>query len=229
MFSAVPPRYDLVNRVITLGLDACWRRAAVRACLSEEPRPRRVLDLCCGTGDLSVALARAGGGALEVTGVDYSPEMLELAARKARRHRVPLALLPADAAELPFDGSTFDSVTISFGFRNLSFKNPHADQHVSEILRVLRPGGRLVIVESSQPRPPLLRALFGLYLSGFVYPAGALISGNRGAYRYLAESVRRYFTAEELCAYLLEAGFAEARARPLFLGAASIHVARRPR
>jgi demethylmenaquinone methyltransferase/2-methoxy-6-polyprenyl-1,4-benzoquinol methylase len=225
MFTAVPPRYDLVNRVVTLGLDSRWRRLAALACLRE--KPRRVLDLGCGTGDLATSIARLAGKAVSVTGLDFSLPMLLLARRKAIlagvADRVDFILGGADS--LPFPDACFDTVGISFAFRNLTYKSPLRFPHLAEVWRVLRPRGRYIIVESSQPENPLIRAFFHLYLRALVGPVGVLLSGNRGAYRYLVESAARFFSPREVREMLLAAGFGEVFYRPLFFGAAAIHVA----
>jgi demethylmenaquinone methyltransferase/2-methoxy-6-polyprenyl-1,4-benzoquinol methylase len=225
MFTAVPPRYDLVNRVVTLGMDARWRRLAALACLRE--KPRRILDLGCGTGDLAIGIARLAGKVMTVTGLDFSPPMLVLARRKAALAgvvgRVDFILGGADS--LPFPDACFDAVGISFAFRNLTYKTPLRSPHLAEVWRVLRPGGRYVIVESSQPENPAVRALFHLYLRAFVGPVGFLLSGNRGAYRYLVESAARFSSPREVREMLLAAGFGEVFYRPLFFGAAGIHIA----
>jgi demethylmenaquinone methyltransferase/2-methoxy-6-polyprenyl-1,4-benzoquinol methylase len=227
MFTAVPPRYDLINHVITLGMDTRWRRLAAQACL--EGRPRRILDLACGTGDLSIAIAGRAGKDVKVTGLDYSPPMLERARRKAAAEGVRdmVEFIEGDATRLPFPDGHFDCVGISFAFRNLTWKNPLCEPHLAEVLRVLRAGGRYVIVESSQPQNGLARALFRLYLRFFVRPSGILLSGERGAYRYLAESAANFYTASQVRELMLGAGFRDVSYRPLFLGAAGLHVALR--
>ncbi len=227
MFTAVPPRYDLVNRVITLGLDKQWRRLAARACLEGEPL--RVLDLGCGTGDLTINLALLAEGGVEITGLDYSLPMLELAREKATKAGVgeKVKFVHGEATRVPFPDGYFDCVGISFAFRNLTYKSPLRLPHLSEVLRLLKRGGRYVILESSQPRNRVIRALFHFYLRAFVAPAGMLLSGNSSAYHYLAESASRFYSAEEIKQMLLTAGFKEAGYRPLFFGAAGIHVATR--
>ncbi len=227
MFVSVPPRYDLVNHAITLGLDSKWRRLAARTCL--EGKPHRVLDLGCGTGDLTITLARLSGEDVEVSGLDYSPPMLKLARAKARRAGVSnrVKFIHGEATSLPFADGYFDCVGISFAFRNLTYKNPLRQAHLIEVLRVLRQGSRYIIVESSQPESRAVRALFHLYLRAFVAPAGTLLSGNKGAYRYLAESAAHFYSPEEVREMLLAAGFRDAVYRPLFFGAAGIHVATR--
>jgi len=225
MFTAIPHRYDLVNHVITWGLDKRWRWKAAGECLASQPR--KVLDLCCGTGDLAISIARLAGNGVEVTGVDYSRPMLAIAAKKAellaRGRRISFTY--GDAAELPFPDGYFDCIGISFAFRNLTYKNPLARRHIAEVLRLLSAGGKYVIVETSQPRAKLMRKLFHLYLRWFVSRLGYLLSGNRGAYHYLAESAARFYTSEELKEMLVTAGFCQVSFRPLFFGVVGIYVA----
>jgi demethylmenaquinone methyltransferase/2-methoxy-6-polyprenyl-1,4-benzoquinol methylase len=225
IFTAIPRRYDLVNHVITWGQDARWRRRAAKGCLAGSPR--RVLDLCCGTGDLTLSLAQLAAGDVEITGIDYSRPMLGRATVKMARAGVDgkVSLLHGDVAGLPFSDGYFDSAGISFAFRNLTYQNPLAESYLAEILRVLAPGGRFVIIESSQPRCALVRRLFHLYLKCFVAVAGWLLTGNRGAYRYLAESASRYYGPGEVRELLLAAGFSEVAYRPLMWGAAGIYTA----
>ena len=209
MFTAVPRRYDLVSHVITWGLDTGWRRRATRACLVDSPQ--RVLDICCGTGDLAVNLARMAGGNTTVTGLDYSQPMLDIAKEKAGKAGVSgkLSLVHGDVGSPPFPDGYFDSIGISFAFRNLTYKNPLTEKYLAEIRRVLAFGGRFVIAESSQPQNSLIRGLFHLYLRIFVANAGSWLSGNRGAYRYLAESARNYYGPTEVKDILIEAGFSK--------------------
>lgn len=206
-------------------MDTGWRNKAAQQCLIS--KPTRFLDLCCGTGDLVITMAKKSRIPIELFGVDYSQPMLDAAASKARS-AVPdteITFANGDASRLPFPDSHFDCVGISFAFRNLTYKNPLAGRHLSEVLRVLKPGGAFVIVESSQPVNLFVRRISHLYLRLFVGPAGSLISGNRGAYHYLAESARQFFTGEELKHMLITTGFNRVTYRPLFFGAAGIHVA----
>jgi demethylmenaquinone methyltransferase/2-methoxy-6-polyprenyl-1,4-benzoquinol methylase len=223
IFTAVPPRYDLINCIITWGMDKKWRRHTARECLAS--RPERVLDLCCGTGDLAVELARQAEDRLALVGIDFSRPMLALAARKAGTLASVgrLSLVCGDAANLPFPDGFLDCVGISFAFRNLTYKNPFMRQHLAEVLRVLRAGGKFVIAETSQPENKLVRKLYHRYLHWFVYPAGYLLSGNRGAYHYFAESAAHFYAADELRAVLIEAGFSEVYFQPLLFGAVAIH------
>ena len=225
MFTAVPHRYDLVNRVITLGLDKRWRLKAAGQCLALQPE--RVLDLCCGTGDLALNIAGLAENSVELTGIDYSRPMLEIAVQKAESSDIgnKISFVYGDAANLPFPDGHFCCVGISFAFRNLTYKNPLAQCYLAEVLRVLDDGGTYVIVETSQPRGRLMRKLFHLYLRWFVFRVGHLLSGNRGAYHYLAESAARFYTFNELEELLLVAGFSRVSFQPLFFGAVGICVA----
>lgn len=225
MFTMVPPRYDLVNRIVSLGMDKRWRRLAATACLEE--KPRKILDLGCGTGDLTMNIARLAGEGAKITGLDYSLPMLELARRKATRAGLDdkVEFVHGEATKIPFTDGHFDCVGISFAFRNLTYKNPQCLPHLAEVKRVLKPGGRYVIVESSQPENRIIRALFHLYLRVLVGPAGILLSGQKGAYRYLAESTSRYYMPDEVREMLLAAGFKSVDCRPLLFGAVGLHVA----
>jgi demethylmenaquinone methyltransferase/2-methoxy-6-polyprenyl-1,4-benzoquinol methylase len=225
IFTAVPPHYDLVNRIITLGLDKRWRRLASQTCLGENPR--RILDVGCGTGDLTINIARLAGTNIEITGLDYSPPMLEIAKIKAEKAGVgqKISFLSGDATSIPFPGDYFDCVCISFAFRNLTYKNPLGTPYLAEVKRVLKQGGRYVIVESSQPENRIIRAFFHFYLRIFVKPVGILLSGNKGAYRYLADSMAHFYSPVEVREMLEGAGFKNIRYRPLLFGAAGIHTA----
>lgn len=227
MFAEVPPQYDRVNRIITLGLDKRWRWLAARVCL--EGKPLRVLDLGCGTGDLTINLALLAEDGVEITGLDYSRPMLELARQKAARAGVGerVKFVHGEAVPLPFPDGHFDCVGISFAFRNLTYKNPLQLSHLAEVKRVMEPGGRYVIIESSQPGNRVIRTLFHFYLHTFAAPVGMLISGNRGAYHYLAESASRFYSPGEVKEMLLAAGFRDVSYRPLFFGIIGIHVATR--
>ncbi len=225
MFTAVPRRYDLINHVITWGFDKRWRREAARQCLAV--RPQQVLDLCCGTGDLAINISRLAQYDVAVTGLDYSQPMLAIAVKKSAslvgQGRILFSC--GDAANLPFADGSFDCAGISFAFRNLTYRNPLAQRHLAEVLRVLTSGGRYVIVETGQPESRLIRQLYHLYLRHLVSRVGYWLSGNRVAYHYLAESASRFYTAEEVVEMLLGAGFREVSFRRLFFGAVTVHVA----
>jgi demethylmenaquinone methyltransferase / 2-methoxy-6-polyprenyl-1,4-benzoquinol methylase len=225
MFARVPARYDVVNRAITLGLDQRWRRAAAAQCLAAAPR--LVVDLCCGTGDLTLAIAAHTAADLQLVGVDYGRGMLALARDKARAQQRSIRWVQAEAARLPFADGAVDCVGIGFGLRNLLFKNPLAAAHLAEVARVLRPGGRFVAVESSQPASRAVRPFHRMYLRLFVQGVGSALSGEAAAYRYLAESAARFATNDELQAQFKAAGFRDCTSTPFFFGAAALHVATR--
>jgi demethylmenaquinone methyltransferase/2-methoxy-6-polyprenyl-1,4-benzoquinol methylase len=225
IFTAVPGRYDLINRIFTWGQDRKWRLKATRLCL--ETQPKTILDLCCGTGDLAIGLAQLAPPDAIVIGLDYSPPMLEQAKEKASRSLLncQLTFVHGDVTDLPFPDGYFDCIGISFAFRNLTYKNPKTERYLAEILRVLKKNGQFVIVESSQPPNPLIRKLDHLYLRTFVRWMGSFLSKNKPAYVYLTESARNFYTAEELGDLLIKTRFSKVTVKRLFFGATAIHVA----
>ena len=225
IFTAVPDRYDLINRIFTWGLDKRWRLKAARLCLVRQPE--KILDLCCGTGDLAIDLAQLASEQIKVIGLDYSPPMLEKAAEKAKHAplKADLGFNHGDVGDLPFPDGYFDCIGISFAFRNLTYNNPNTPRYLSEIVRVLKNGGQFVIVESSQPPNKLIRKLDHIYLRTFVRWMGAYLSKNKTAYNYLTESASKFYTAEELSDLLAQAGFRAVTIKRLLFGATAIHVA----
>ena len=195
MFDRIAPTYDAMNRVMTMGLDQRWRRLAVE--LVVQPGDR-VLDACCGTGDLALEAERQGG---RVVGLDFSERMLE----RARRKSQTVEWLQGDLLALPFADESFDAATVGFGVRNVA----DLDLGLRELRRVLRPGGRLAVLEITQPRGRL-KPFFGLWFDRVVPVLGKVIPGGR-AYAYLPASVRRFPGAEDLAAALERASFAEVR------------------
>lgn len=216
MFSAIAGRYDLNNRIHSFGRDQAWRRRAVALCKVQSGD--RVLDAACGTGDLAIAFARAG--AATVIGVDFAESMLELARVKTQRLKLRgLRTMPtyefADVTKLPFEDQSFDIVSIAFGIRNVA----NTAAALREFRRVLRPDGRLVILEFSRPRNPIVRLVNAVYCDRIMPITASLIAGDRtGAYRYLPRSVKTYLSAEQLAEMLLTCGFATATSYPLAFG-----------
>ena len=219
MFDRIAGVYDRMNHVMTAGLDRRWRERAVeRAAL--EPGGE-ALDVCCGTGDLAFELARAVGPSGRVVGCDFSERMLELAREKAAEpapDSAPVSFEWADALELPYEDSSFDAVTVGFGVRNLS----DLGAGVRELTRVLRPGGRLVILEITQPQRPPLSTFFALWFDRVVPLLGSF-AGDNDAYTYLPESVRSFPLPEGLAEIMDEAGLAEIRWLLLAGGIIAIH------
>jgi len=187
MFAGIAPRYDLGNRVLSLGLDRVWRRRAAAAAVVGPGH--RALDVCAGTGDLAFDLARRGAN---VVAADFCEEMVARGKSKAGRRGVPVSFVVADALALPFANGTFDAVTIAFGLRNLV--DPEAG--LREMARVLRRGGRLVVLEFAQPRGWLLKRAYGLYARTLLPRLGGWITGSRAAYEYLPRTVFAFASAE---------------------------------
>lgn len=224
IFTDVPPKYDILNRILTLNMDEGWRRKTAAKVL--ENKPGRVLDLCCGTADLTMHIAKNAPASTDLYGLDFSHTMLERAKEKvAVFGEGRVKLIQGDAGNMPFEDNFFDAIGISFGFRNLTFENPDAQLHISEIFRVLKPGGRFVIVETSQPSSKLIRWGYHQYMKYITAPVGGLISGNRPAYDYLAYSGNNYWSIPELSEILMKAGFGSVKGYPLLMGASAIVVA----
>lgn len=218
MFSQIAPRYDLLNHLLSGHMDRLWRRRLVR---KSELRPgERVLDLCTGSGDVALGFARACPGA-RVVGLDSSRGMLAMAADKvaARRAAGTVRLVLGDAYALPLADDSCHVVSVAFGLRNLA-------DHLAglrEMRRVLRPGGRLLVLELARPGPGMVGVAHGLYLKTVVPLLGGLLSGSWAAYRYLAESVAGFLPPESVTSLLAEAGFGDARAERIGAGAACLY------
>ena len=224
MFSAVPDHYDFLNRVLTGGFDERWRRQVARKALCG--RPLRVLDLCCGTGDLTLHMARFAANGEQIVGLDFCEPMLEVARAKAAKMHLEnrVTFLHGDASNLPFPDGHFSSMGMSFAFRNLTYHNPLTPRFLSEIVRVMATGGKFIVVETSQPRNPILRSAYHLYMRTIVPTTGKIFS-QRGPYQYLGESARGFFKPEEVIQMLTDAGFKKAESHPLLSGIAAIHIA----
>lgn len=220
--------YDRVNRIFTFGRDISWRKKAARECL--QSNPGSVLDVCTGTGDFILELAKQVDYGVSLTGYDFSTVMLKEAYRKQvelqNKESIPFVeFVEGDVGEMPFEENRFDAIGITFGIRNLVYNNSNAQRHLSELNRVLRPGGQLVILESSRPSNAIWRFFNGFYLQFILPYLGGLISGNMKAYRYLAESSKNYYSIREMGAILEDAGFKFKIGRPLFLGSVMLVVA----
>ncbi len=208
MFDRIAPVYDLMNRVMTVGLDQRWRRLTVREVVAPGDR---VLDGCCGTGDLAVAARKAGAG--EVVGLDFSGRMLE----RARKKEPAVEWIQGDLLELPFEDGSFDAATVGFGVRNVA----DLERGLAELRRVLRPGGRVGILEITRPRGPL-RLFYRLWFDVLIPLAGRILPGGK-AYTYLPASVRRFPGPDELAALLEAQGFERVAYRRLGGGIVALH------
>lgn len=214
MFGRIAGRYDLLNRVLSGGIDRSWRRRTVAA--AGELRDRMVVDACCGTGDLSLEFASAGA---RVVGVDFTPEMLRHAGPKARARGLSGAFVHGDAMRLPVDSGVADVCSVAFGVRNLA----DPDAGLRELARVLKPGGKLLVLEFSPPPRGAMGALYRFYFTRVLPTIGGWISGDRDAYRYLPRTVGAWFEAEEFRDRMARAGLVDCGFERLTFGIASLH------
>jgi len=218
MFGRVAVRYDLANHLLSFNLDRYWRARTVARVRDILRAPNaRVLDLCCGTGDLMLALEAERGG--QVWGSDFCHPMLTSAAAKVARRGFRSQLFEADSLEIPVPDQSFDLITVAFGFRNLANYRKGLD----EMRRILRPGGMAAILEFSQPPNGLFSALYNLYSRNILPAIGGALSGSKDAYAYLPESVRKFPSAEELAAQMQESGFAEVKFERMTGGIVCLH------
>ena len=224
MFAGIASRYDLLNHLLSGNTDKRWRRLVARKlqpALSVDGA--RALDVACGTGDLALALAAVTKA--RIVGTDFCRPMLEIAARKASTNVSGIPFVEGDALKLPFADEAFNAVSIAFGLRNLS----NVEASLRELRRILKPSGRVAILEFSKPVVPGFRALFQFYFTRVLPKLGGMISGSRGAYEYLPDSVSRFPDQKRLAAMMREAGFEEVEYQNLTGGIAALHLGTRPR
>jgi demethylmenaquinone methyltransferase/2-methoxy-6-polyprenyl-1,4-benzoquinol methylase len=224
MFATIAKRYDLLNHLLSGNIDKRWRRLVAQRVRDMLPATQaRILDVACGTGDLSLTLFEFTKA--QVTATDFCRPMLDIAVRKASHHQRRIRFVEGDALDLPFLGGVFDAVTIGFGLRNLA----GLEEGLKELLRILRPGGCLAVLEFSKPQTPGLRKLFQVYFTKLLPLMGGAISGSRGAYTYLPDSVQRFPDQKHLALLIQEVGFDEVSYQNLTGGIAALHLARRPK
>jgi len=224
MFAGIASRYDLLNHLLSGNTDKRWRRLVARKlqpALSVDGA--RALDVACGTGDLALALAAVTKA--RIVGTDFCRPMLEIATRKASTNVSEIPFIEGDALKLPFADEAFNAVSIAFGLRNLS----NVEEGLRELRRVLKPSGRVAILEFSRPVVPGFRALFQFYFTRVLPKLGGIISGSRGAYEYLPDSVSRFPDQKRLAAMMRETGFEEVEYQNLTGGIAALHLGTRPR
>lgn len=221
MFGQIAGRYDLLNHLLSLGIDRRWRRRTVRLAAPAGDAP--ILDVCTGTGDLALAYWHAGPGSRRVVGADFCRPMLAIAREKCRRAGASrqLDLVEADAVSLPFPRDTFQVVCVAFGLRNVS----DTGRGLAEMVRVCRPGGRVAVLEFSMPRGRLLRALYGWYFHRLLPRIGQAVAKNRQeAYNYLPASVGEFPQAEAMCRRMEAAGLDRVECHRLTFGVASLYL-----
>jgi demethylmenaquinone methyltransferase/2-methoxy-6-polyprenyl-1,4-benzoquinol methylase len=232
MFARIAPSYDLLNHVLSGQMDRVWRARTAKRLAPILQRPdARVLDLCCGTGDLALALAHARGAKARIIGADFAHPMLVRARMKSQivpSHSglpapPPLPVFEADALRLPFADASFDLVTTAFGFRNLA----NYEVGLQEIRRVLKPGGTLAIFEFTEPPNNLVGGVYRWYFRRVLPRIGGFISGDRAAYSYLPRSVARFFQAKELAALLVANGYHAVQYEVWTFGTVALHVGRK--
>jgi demethylmenaquinone methyltransferase/2-methoxy-6-polyprenyl-1,4-benzoquinol methylase len=219
MFGRIAGRYDLLNHLLSGNVDKRWRQVVAKRVREELSGDALILDVACGTGDLSLSLFESTGA--RVVGTDFCRPMLSIAAGKLPRQ---ITLVEGDALSLPFKEGTFDVVTIAFGLRNLS----DISSGLKELRRILKPKGRVAVLEFSRPSNSVLRMLFGIYFRNLLPLLGGIISGSRSAYIYLPSSVAQFPDQQQLAGLIEQAGFDRVSYENLTGGIAALHLGRRP-
>jgi demethylmenaquinone methyltransferase / 2-methoxy-6-polyprenyl-1,4-benzoquinol methylase len=223
MFGHVAARYDLLNHLLSFNLDKRWRAQTVERVAEVLARPdAKVLDLCCGTGDVLLSLAATRAG-VTIFGSDFCHPMLIEAQRKIAAHKLRSPLFEADALALPLASDSLDLITVAFGFRNLT----NYRHGLEELARVLKPGGVLAILEFSQPTNRLFAGPYGFFSTRVLPLVGGMISGSRDAYTYLPESIKKFPGAEGLAEQMRAAGFADVEFERLTFGAVALHLGKK--
>ena len=221
-FRSIAHRYDLANRIISLGRDTVWRRS-----LATHMHPGNtegaLLDVACGTGEQLLAIIQRGCVYRSMTGLDCSQPMLEQARKKQILMRYAIQWVKGSAVSLPFPDASFSAITLSFGLRNI----PDRAAALRELRRVMEPSGRIAVLEFSMPNRGILRALFGIYLTTFLPWAGGVITGDYRAYRYLARSIRVFPAPNRIRDEMLEAGFSDPRVIPVEFGCVFLYLAQK--
>ncbi|MFM7137770.1 MAG: bifunctional demethylmenaquinone methyltransferase/2-methoxy-6-polyprenyl-1,4-benzoquinol methylase UbiE [Planctomycetota bacterium] len=222
MFAEIAPRYDLVNRLLSGGIDVLWRRTTVRR--APPPKSGAILDVCCGTGDLALAYAAKAGPDVRIVASDFCRPMLDRGEEKAIKAGQEIEWIEADAMRLPFAAAAFDLVTVAFGLRNIA----DTAQGLAEMARVTKPGGKLAILEFSLPRSAVIRAGYLWYFRNVLPRLGNAVARNGSdAYTYLNQSVEEFPSGERLASLVRAAGFDSVDMLPLSLGIATLTIATR--
>ncbi len=223
MFDSIAPSYDRLNHILSLNVDKLWRRHALREIV--DGTPQQILDVACGTGDSTISVARAAAEGSAVTGVDISEGMMALIGEKARKAGVEgrIRVQVADGENLPFADDSFHRVTCAFGIRNFQ----HREKGLAEFFRVLKPGGKAVILELSVPGNPVLRRLYDLYFLHVLPWIGGLLSGDKAAYRYLPASVHAFPRPEAFCSMMREAGLVDVCKKSFSFGLCRMYIGKK--
>lgn len=224
IFNAIAGRYDIVNTLASFGRHIYWRRFAVAK--TGLKKGGAALDVCCGTGMITIDLARIAGPEGKVIGLDFSEKMLDMAERNLKRSRLKkqVQLIQGNAMNLPFADNVFDCAVTGYGLRNV----PDLRKVLLEMKRVIKPGGRIVSLELAKPRLPVFKEIYALYLNLWIPFLGAVVTGEKQAYKYLHDSLAAYPHQDEVTAIYQELGFEDPRCYELTLGIAAVHVAGKP-
>lgn len=222
MFDNIAPDYDKLNHILSLNIDKNWRKKAVRE-LADEARPLNVLDVACGTGDFTIEIARKVPQGSTVVGVDISDGMIAVGLEKLAKLGIDATLKVADCEALPYEDNTFDRISVGFGVRNFE----HLELGLSEMYRVLSPGGKLVILELSVPSNAFIRWCYKLYFLKILPFIGGLVSGDRSAYEYLPASVLRFPAPDKFMSIMKSAGFDVVEHRALTLGVCRMYIGKK--
>lgn len=223
-FNAIAKRYDLMNTLMSLGLDKSWRRLAVKR--SDLKEGGTGLDVCCGTGMLTMEQARVAGSSGRITGLDFSEKMIDVAWQNIRdfKFKDSIQFIQGDAMSLPFENNRFDCATVGWGLRNV----PDILKAVQEMVRVVKPGGKVVSLDMAQPMTPVFREFYWLCFNKVVPAMGKLLSGNKKAYEYLHDSAKVFVHQKDLAGIFAKAGLIEARYLNLCGGVVAIVEGRKP-
>lgn len=221
IFSEVPQTYELVNHILTFGLDIYWRRKAAK--LAAQGDGEMWIDICSGTGEMAHYLRRLAPESTKIFAADFCLPMIQRALEK--KDACKINFIHSDIDSLTFPDNTFNLVIISFAVRNINLSREKFLQSLREIQRILKPGGRFISLETSQPESMLVRKLFHLYVQLAVKPVGYLISGSKPAYTYLSQTIPRFYTAEEFSEIIRQAGFTEVTFKRMLFGVTAIHKA----
>lgn len=219
LFNSIASDYDWLNHILSLNIDKGWRRKAVKE-IADKDSPVKVLDVACGTGDFTIEIARKVAAGSEVIGVDISEGMMEIGKEKILKAGVAAEMSIADCEALPYDQNTFDRIAVGFGVRNFE----HLDLGLREMCRVLKPDGKLVILELSLPSNRFVRGCYMLYFQKILPMVGGFLSGDRGAYEYLRTSVLRFPAPDKFIEMLKSAGFEQVEHRPLTFGICRMYI-----
>ncbi len=221
LFNSIAPTYDRLNHLLSLGIDHTWRRRSLRW-IVDRSRPQQILDIACGTGDYSIAIARRAHPATQVLGIDLTEGMLQVMRHKVDEQGLAdrISCEQGNSEQMRFATDSFDRATIAFGIRNFE----HREQALREILRVLRPGGRLVILELSLPTNPLIRWCYNFYFTQVLPRIGGWVSGDKAAYRYLPASVASFPGRDEWMSIMRSCGYRQVRHKAFTLGICRMYI-----